>query len=95
MRSFIGAHEVLDDTDFVDLALGLGTPPELWLGESGESGEERAARLDAGADILAYDPDLTASVTVLAVLAIEEYAHHLATTRHLAAARRVGAGGVR
>lgn len=42
--------------DFV-LEVALGTPPELWLGEPGEGPAERAARLDAAADILADDPD--------------------------------------
>ncbi|WP_049568247.1 hypothetical protein [Streptomyces sp. SBT349] len=81
MRSFIGTSEVLTPDDFIELALGLGTLPELWLGEPGETEAERAARLDAGADILADDPELAAPVTALAVLAFEEYAHHLATAR--------------
>lgn len=42
--------------DFV-LETVLGTPAELWLGEPGEGSEERSARLDAAADILADDPD--------------------------------------
>ena len=82
MRAFIGRHEVRDDDDLIDLAIGLGTPPELWLGENGESEEERAARLDAGVDILADDPDLAAPVTALAVAAIEAYAHRLTAGRH-------------
>ncbi|WP_049577952.1 hypothetical protein [Streptomyces sp. SBT349] len=86
MRSFIGSHEVLTTDDFIELALGLGTPPELWLGEPGETEAERAARLDAGADILADDPELAAPVAALAVAAIEEYAHHLTTARGAAKA---------
>ncbi|MEV1011675.1 hypothetical protein [Streptomyces sp. NPDC049881] len=85
MRAFIGAHEVLTGDDLVELSLGLGTDPELWLGEVGETEQERAARLDAGADILADDPDLAAPLTALAVAAIETYA---ATTRRVPAPRR-------
>ncbi|MFI7274117.1 hypothetical protein [Streptomyces sp. NPDC049879] len=86
MRAFIGAHEVLTDDDLIELSLGLGTPPELWLGVEGENAEERAARLDAGADILASDPDLAAPLTALAVAAIETYA--ATTARRVPAPRR-------
>ncbi|ARQ67507.1 hypothetical protein [Streptomyces marincola] len=89
MRAFIGTHEVLTTDDLVELALGLGTDPELWLGpHTTETAEERAARLDAGADILADDPELAAPVTALAVAAIETYA--ACTTRRVPAARRGG-----
>ncbi|RKN43110.1 hypothetical protein [Streptomyces hoynatensis] len=86
MREFVGTHEVLSDEDLVELALGMGTDPELWLGVEGESEQERAARLDAGADILADDPDLAAPVTTLALAAIETHA--------LALAARWGGGPV-
>lgn len=56
MKNFIGRHQALTDTDYLELA--LGTPLDLWLGEDGESDEERAARLDAARDILADDLDL-------------------------------------
>ncbi|MER6843106.1 hypothetical protein [Streptomyces platensis] len=56
MKTYIGRHQVLTDTDALELA--LGTPLELWLGEDDESDEEHAARLDAAHDILADDPDL-------------------------------------
>ncbi|MFJ9410823.1 hypothetical protein [Streptomyces sp. NPDC101393] len=56
MKTFIGRHQALTDTDYLELA--LGTPLDLWLGEDGESDEERAARLDAARDILDDDPDL-------------------------------------
>ncbi|MFI9353143.1 hypothetical protein [Streptomyces lydicus] len=56
MKTYIGRHQVLTDTDALELA--LGTPLELWLGEGDESDDERAARLDAARDILADIPDL-------------------------------------
>ncbi|MGG7574748.1 hypothetical protein [Streptomyces sirii] len=56
MKTYIGRHQVLTDTDALELA--LGTPLELWLGQDDESEEERAARLDAARDILADTPDL-------------------------------------
>ncbi|MFB7762622.1 hypothetical protein [Streptomyces xiamenensis] len=81
MRSFIGTHEVLDNADFLELA--LGTPPELWLGSESETDEDRAARMDAAADILADDPELIAPVAAVTVMAVEEFAH-----RQLVTARR-------
>ncbi|MCO8301312.1 hypothetical protein [Streptomyces sp. RKCA744] len=72
MKGFIGHHEVATDTDYLELA--LGTPLELWLGEEGESTEERAARLDAARDILADDPELIDSVSRIAAEAIEAHA---------------------
>ncbi|WP_327156672.1 hypothetical protein [Streptomyces tubercidicus] len=56
MKTYIGRHQALTDTDYLELA--LGTPLELWLGEDDESGQEREARLDAARDILADDPGL-------------------------------------
>ncbi|WNI15724.1 hypothetical protein [Actinacidiphila sp. ITFR-21] len=64
MRDYIGPHTALNTDDFLELA--LGTPLELWLGNDGESGEERAARLAAARDILADDPALFDRVTALA-----------------------------
>ncbi|WP_461033490.1 hypothetical protein [Streptomyces mayteni] len=75
MRTFVGVHEARDGDEFIELA--LGTPLELWLGVEDESPEERAARLDAGRDILADDPDLIDRVSHIAALAIEEHAADL------------------
>ncbi|WP_207931132.1 hypothetical protein [Streptomyces sp. 8K308] len=75
MRTFVGAHEARDGDEFIELA--LGTPLELWLGVEDETPEERAARLDAGRDILADDPGLIDRVTRVAALAIEEHAADL------------------
>ncbi|WP_049574981.1 hypothetical protein [Streptomyces sp. SBT349] len=52
MRNFIGAHEVLSEDDFTELALGL------LLGEENESEKERDARLDAARDLFTEDPEL-------------------------------------
>ncbi|WP_165984999.1 hypothetical protein [Streptomyces sp. YIM 98790] len=65
MKCFIGGHQAVSDEDFIELA--LGTPPELWLGESDETGEERAARLDAARDIIADDPGLVVRAVRVAV----------------------------
>jgi hypothetical protein len=62
---FVGPHRATTPTDFLELA--LGTPVELWLGEDGETAEERAARLAAARDILADQPDLVDRTTALAV----------------------------
>ncbi|MFD5319339.1 hypothetical protein [Streptomyces sp. NPDC127098] len=75
MRAFVGAHEALNEDEFIELA--LGTPLELWLGVEDETLEERAARLDAGRDILADDPGLIDRVSHIAALAIEEHAADL------------------
>ncbi|MEU7177259.1 MULTISPECIES: hypothetical protein [Streptomyces] len=56
MKFYIGRYEAVTDTDLIELA--LGTPIDLWLGQEDESAEERTARLDAGRDIIADDPDL-------------------------------------
>ncbi|MEU6877957.1 hypothetical protein [Streptomyces sp. NPDC046712] len=75
MRTYIGGHQAVSCTDFVELA--LGTPVELWLGVEGESEEERAARLDAARDILADNPNLPDDVSRVAAEAIEAYAPEL------------------
>ncbi|MET8127704.1 hypothetical protein [Streptomyces sp. NPDC005231] len=75
MRAFIGGHQVVSSTDFVELA--LGTPIELWLGVEGESEMERAARLDAARDILADNPSLPDDVSRVAAEAIEAFAPEL------------------
>ncbi|WP_326598084.1 hypothetical protein [Streptomyces sp. NBC_01803] len=86
MRTFIGAHEALDDDDFIELA--LGTPLALWLGEENESEEERAARMDAARDILADDPGLFNRVSQLAVRAIGAQAPNLLAVLPLRPAAR-------
>jgi hypothetical protein len=65
MPDFIGPHRATSTNDFLELA--LGTPLDLWLGQDGESDEERAARLAAARDILADDPGLYDRTTALAV----------------------------
>ncbi|MEU4093002.1 hypothetical protein [Streptomyces sp. NPDC026673] len=75
MRTYVGGHQAVSDTDFVELA--LGTPVELWLGVEGESEMERAARLAAARDILADHPDLPDLVSQVAAEAIEAYAPEL------------------
>jgi hypothetical protein len=72
MRTYVGGHQAVSVNDFIELA--LGTPPELWLGEEGESAEERAARLDAARDILADNPKLPDEVARIAVEVIEAHA---------------------
>lgn len=56
MRNYVGHHRALTSNDFLELA--LGTPLELWLGQDGETDEDRAAREAAARDILADDPAL-------------------------------------
>ncbi|WP_267242859.1 hypothetical protein [Streptomyces sp. PR69] len=75
MRTYVGGHEAVSATDFVELA--LGTPVELWLGVEGESEEERAARLDAARDILADFPSLPDEVSRIAAEVIEAHAPEL------------------
>ena len=65
MKNFIGHTEARGTEDFIELA--LGTPVALWLGEDGESEEERAARMDAARDIISDDPALLDRTTRLAV----------------------------
>ncbi|MFE3497577.1 hypothetical protein ACFXOS_31660 [Streptomyces sp. NPDC059175] len=75
MRAYIGGHQVVSVNDFIELA--LGTPAELWLGEEGETEQERAARLDAGRDILADNPELPDDVARIAAEVIEAHAPEL------------------
>ncbi|MGW3735051.1 hypothetical protein [Streptomyces sp. NPDC005148] len=88
MRAFIGGHQAVSSTDFVELA--LGTPVELWLGVEGESEMERAARLDAARDILADNPDLPDRVSQVAAEAIEAFAPELFNVIPLAQTARRG-----
>ncbi|WKK27035.1 hypothetical protein QZH56_16440 [Streptomyces olivoreticuli] len=94
MRMYIGGHQVVNDFDFVELA--LGTPVELWLGVDGESEMERAARLDAARDILAENPGFPDDAIRVAAAAIEEQAPELFNVVPLAQAmprfRRVRRG---
>ncbi|GGJ36589.1 hypothetical protein [Streptomyces brasiliensis] len=75
MRTYIGGHQAVSVKDFIELA--LGTPVELWLGEEGETSEERAARLDAARDILADNPELPDDVARIAAEVIEAHAPEL------------------
>jgi hypothetical protein len=75
MHAYIGRHQAVSDTDFVELA--LGTPLELWLGVEGETEDERAARLAAARDILADDPSMPDRVSQVAAEVIEAYAPEL------------------
>ncbi|WP_329321921.1 hypothetical protein [Streptomyces sp. NBC_01262] len=84
MKDFIGSHQAVSGTDFVELA--LGTPVELWLGVEGETEMERAARLAAARDILADNPELPDRVSQVAAEAIEAYAPELFTVVPLAIA---------
>lgn len=77
MRAYIGGHQAISVNDFIELA--LGTPPELWLGEEGETEEERVARLDAARDILADNPELPDDVARIAAEVIEAHAPELFT----------------
>jgi hypothetical protein len=70
MRAYIGGHQAVTTNDFIELA--LGTPVELWLGEEGETDEERAAREDAARDILADNPNLPDGLVRMAAQVIEE-----------------------
>ncbi|MET7583695.1 hypothetical protein [Streptomyces microflavus] len=96
MRTYIGGHQVVSDTDFVELA--LGTPLDLWLGVEGESEMECAARLDAARDILADNPDFPDRVSQVAAEAIEAHAPELFNVTLLSArgsaGRRQHRGGV-
>lgn len=52
MRHFIGHREIVTGDDTLQLAL------DLWLGSGDETDAERSARLDAGREIFAADPEL-------------------------------------
>lgn len=71
MRAYIGRHEVLTPEDMAELALGVGTDAELWLGTENETFDERTARMDAALDILRTDPELAAAVAVVMAAALE------------------------
>ncbi|MFF3743563.1 hypothetical protein ACWDFH_15460 [Streptomyces kronopolitis] len=88
MKTYIGRHQVLTDTDALELA--LGTPLELWLGDDDKSDEEHAARLDAARDILADDPDLYDRALHTAATALRDD-----RTRRLAAIQRTARGPFR
>ncbi|MFJ6645830.1 hypothetical protein ACIQPS_09240 [Streptomyces sp. NPDC091290] len=75
MRTYIGGHQAVSTNDFIELA--LGTPVELWLGEEGETEEERAARLDAARDILTESPGLPDAVTRVVAEVIEAHGPEL------------------
>ncbi|MDT0270037.1 hypothetical protein RM844_27530 [Streptomyces sp. DSM 44915] len=73
MKQFIGDQKIATDDELVELALGFGVDPELWLGPDTETNAERAARLTAAADMLAEDPSLAAPLARLTARAIESY----------------------
>ncbi|TDU05218.1 hypothetical protein EDD99_3723 [Streptomyces sp. 846.5] len=50
MRTFVAGHEALTAAEFASLALGFDV--ELFAGAPGESTMDKAARLDAAADLL-------------------------------------------
>lgn len=67
MRSIVAGQMALNEDEFAELALGLVTDSEftrLFTGVPGEDDVERAARMDAAADIVAdlrrEDPELAA-----------------------------------
>lgn len=72
MKTYIGGHEAVTDYDFAELALGVGTDAELWLGDGDETPTERAARLDAALDILYDDPGLAPAVAAVMAASLEE-----------------------
>lgn len=88
MKTYIGRHLALTDTDYLELA--LGTPLELWLGEDDESEQERAARLDAARDILDDDPGLYDQALHTAATALRDD-----RTRRLAGMHHTGRGPFR
>lgn len=91
MKTFIAGHEVADDDDALELA--LGTPLELWLGVPGESDEERAARLDAARDILAEEPELYDRVTAVVAEGLPRVPAPPASARSSARTHAVLSGG--
>lgn len=92
MRTYIGGHEAVSDTDFVELA--LGTPLDLWLGVEGESEMDAAARMDAARDILADNPDFPDRVSRVAAEAIEAFAPEIFNVIPLPVRRRQPRGWV-
>ncbi|MGW2186609.1 hypothetical protein [Streptomyces sp. NPDC001719] len=82
MRTYIGGHRAVSDTECAELT--LGTLLELWLGVPGESEDERAARLDAARDILADDPEMPDRAARAALDVIEANAEALFNVRPLA-----------
>lgn len=72
MRAYIGRHEVRTNQDIAELALGVGTVAELWLGAGDETSGERAARMDAALDMLSDDPELAPAVAVVMAAALEQ-----------------------
>ena len=88
MRTIVAGHEARSVEEFIELA--IGTPVALWLGEEGESDEERSARMDAARDILADDPGLLDRTTRLAVETIGATMPDLLRLAPLAAVRSGG-----
>jgi hypothetical protein len=76
VRDYIGPYRASTTGDFLELA--LGTVPELWLGEPGESETERAARIAAARDIIADDPEILDRLNALAADAATDLLQALA-----------------
>lgn len=67
MRSIVAGQTALDEDEFAELALGVDSEfTRLFTGMPGESEDEREARMDAAADIVA---DLRREDPVLAAYA--------------------------
>jgi hypothetical protein len=60
LRTIVAGHAAFSGDEFAELAMGVD--PELFTGHADETPGERAARLDAAADVLAdlwrEDPEL-------------------------------------
>lgn len=85
MRHFIGHHEIVTGDDTLQFAL------DLWLGPGGETPEERVARVDAGRQILADDPDLFDRVMHLVTGILERVATDVCEQPHLTTGSEVAA----
>ncbi|GHJ36032.1 hypothetical protein [Streptomyces sp. TS71-3] len=85
MRHFIGHREIVTGDDTLRFAL------DLWLGPGDETPEERAARLDAGRQILADDPDLFDRAMHLVTEVLDHVATDVLDRAHLTATREVTA----
>ncbi|MFJ2779198.1 hypothetical protein [Kitasatospora sp. NPDC087315] len=74
MRSIVAGQTALTEDEFAELALGVDSEfTKLFTGVSGENELERAARMDAAADVLTdlrrEDPELAAYAERLLAMA--------------------------
>lgn len=92
MRTFVGHHEAWDDFEFEELAYGIDR--DLFLGSPDETGEERAARLDAARDILAdlREQGESDDISAWDALYVDQLARTLPLMRRSAGTRRVRTG---